>query len=243
MKNPIPAAAGIGFFAGGNPMKERRLIFIPKADHKLRQATAMTLLELLVAASLVGIIMVGVVSVDYAIRKHRQNSERDTVATMTGQALMTAIANDAMKAVGDPLGPGVVIGDDGFQEHSFCFRHDVSGTPSSYVDDQWVCYYHGSSFEYHRCVGTDPANIPPLGNVGLCNNWGTLPPENETDFGVQIIDNTTVTLVNHPVTGRFEYIDVSFTINALNDRTQPEHPINNPYHTFATRISPLGISR
>ena len=96
-----------------------------------------TLVELLIATVIVGIIMLGVVSSDYAIRKQANYAAISAIASINAQSIINHILYNASLAIGSSTDKGILIGAEigpGVQASSFCSRK-VIGPPES-----WVCY-------------------------------------------------------------------------------------------------------
>lgn len=118
---------------------------------------AVTLTELVISTAVVGIIMLGVVSSDYAIRQKSDAAFSSASSTLGVQAMINHIIRNAAQAIGDGTGAGKGILDGAINQqpdaqvgdpNTFCIRQDlnVDGsdhnplTPGNYTDDRWVCY-------------------------------------------------------------------------------------------------------
>lgn len=197
----------------------------------------MTLSELLIATILVGIVMVGVLAVDYAMHNLQKSSTTDSLLALQTSAAFIAISRDAMTSTGDSTGDptcagnnlGILCDDDG-SERSICFRHDVpdiSGnyTPFNYDDDQWQCYYNDSTALY-RCTP---------GTIGMpCSGQKLFNTNNQADFFEMNWD---------PPASPYRLLNISFTLRAIANPSEPEHPINNPVYVQSFQINPLSASR
>lgn len=190
----------------------------------------MTLTELLIATILIGIVMVGVVSVDYALRSMQKTSSSDSYLMVATSSALIQINRDAMRTNGDYANSGITSVDSG-TERSICFRQDVVNeatglyTPENFTDDQYRCYYNNSS-EFFKCnLKSSPAD-PSCNSTNGIKLYNT----NTADF-FEIITTS----------GRMEYI--TFTLKAIGDSANPEHPINNPAVIQTLNVSPLSCSR
>ena len=193
-------------------------------------------MELLVASTLVGIVMAGVISVEFAIRRSRQAASQDMVLSASMAAAMLQIIKDAQQTSGDSTTPenwqsegiyGSVVGDDRF----ICFQQDTNDL-FSYADDTWTCYLHGSSWDLHRCSGlTTPDWTACVGNM---EPTFLLPLERdvETPFFEVIRDS---------VTKKIQYIQI--TLRCLADQDQSVNPITNPRLELKSQINPFYLSR
>lgn len=107
-----------------------------------------TLSELLIATLIVSIMVVGIMSTDYAIRRIDRDSSRDTTLSLQTAALAEQYRQAAIKAIGDAQNTGIRISPTQDDETNFiCFRHDdeANPTPSNYNDDTWQCFTRLSS--------------------------------------------------------------------------------------------------
>ena len=91
-----------------------------------------TLTELIVATAIVGIVMLGVMSADYALRKQHNTVFNRTDAVLRARGIMAHIMRNANNAYGSPSDPGIVKDLPG---GTFCIR--TKTTPSVVT---WVCY-------------------------------------------------------------------------------------------------------
>lgn len=110
-----------------------------------------TLTELIIAMSIVGVIMLGVISVDLAMRKQADNSQTGTYAMLYAQSVLQPILSTAFRAVGagDDIGFWPNPWTNPFSGRSFCVR--TSMTPVN-----WVCY-------------TMTPNMSTSGDIYTCN--------------------------------------------------------------------------
>ena len=122
----------------------------------------MSLVELLVSTALVGIIMVGVVSVDYATRMSQQKASRSGLVAMHTSTTMLEIVQKAniTNGIQSVNNSRCVIC---VNTSDCCFRQDSSNTPALYTDDTFACYtkigtniYKCTRASAGSCVGTDP---------------------------------------------------------------------------------------
>jgi len=190
---------------------------------------AITLTELLVATTVIGIIMIGVVSSDSAIRKNAQNQNAGTLLTLNTRALVNVMISNASLATGyksDPgfdFPPNAVLTIQNTPPSSFCVRQDMNintkvpnNTPEDYSDDRWACYTVIAPNLYaclkasknSSCLASDTL-VGPV--VSLAVNF------NDTS------DVFSVTIVNRA------------------DPTQAKS-ISNPEVTVSARVSPPGQS-
>jgi len=219
----------------------------------LKENFGITLTELLVATVMIGIVMIGVASFSGSITRLQGSTSRSTIIAMRTKAVMARIVQDAKLAVGNnedcgkddtatpPLsnlncGWGIRTEAGGGGKLGVCFRHDLPGTPDSYSDDTWICYYKsaGANNRLFYCGATAPANVPPTNagscnlNLHLINLW-----ETEDDY-YEVIENAA---------GQLLYVEL--TISNIYDRLlgAAGDPMTNPTYVLTTRVSPPGHSR
>jgi prepilin-type N-terminal cleavage/methylation domain-containing protein len=185
----------------------------------------LTLVELLIASILVGIVMAGALSVDYAVRSLQKNDAKHHTLTSRTSAAMLQMTRDAMKTVGDINDEGISSVTCG-SECGICFRQDTDSDPNSYANDTWVCYGHGASNQLVRCSGLATA-------VPDCEGM----PQNNV---IQLSDSPFFEIVRD-ADNRIKYIEL--TIHTITNKDLAPHPLGNPTYSLTSRISPPGISR
>lgn len=179
------------------------------------QKSAMTLMELIVASALMGIMMIGLVSVDLAVRNSRESSSADALVAMQTQAAMLRINNDAVKAVGNAPSPGVST-----TSGALCVRQDTDNDPNTFIGDTWVCYWRDSvTYNIHRCTAASPqvcaGSDPQIGQAINFAYTFTLDSASKEIF------------IDFSITNRFK-------------PTLAAHPVTNPDYTISTHVSPPG---
>lgn len=114
-----------------------------------------TLVELLIAATVVGVIMMGVVSADYALRKQTQGSFTSAQSGLNAQVIVTHIINNAFLATGSNADQGIRIPATAAaaDKSSFCIRTDDPAAPAT----PWVCYsILGATEHVYTCAKAAP---------------------------------------------------------------------------------------
>jgi len=198
---------------------------------KVRTVNAITLIELLIAAILIGIVMLGAVSVDFAIRRGRQGMVQGNKIAMELEASMLQMTRDAMISTGDassPTNSGIDYDDTG-PIQNICFRYDADNDPNTYGGDEWTCYSRvASQYEILRCT----AQNFPLGADGTCPGGSQVMHENAVDF-FAINSNTTTNDIE----------SISFDLQTCDDPSQPENPTTNPCMRIQSIVNPPSRSR
>jgi type II secretory pathway pseudopilin PulG len=228
--------------------------FFYKKDVIMRgfSKSSFTLLELLVTSVLVGIVIVGAVAVDYAIRKSRQSADRASVTRGAVQQAMLRMHRDAAKVVGDesakdtatPWTSRGIFANAIGPFRTICFREDVSGTPGIFSDDNWNCYEHRSTDNHiSRCVRTNAEVliefVPGFVACDIQPQFERIIRASDPNFFTLPLDAQ-----NH-----IEYVELRVQthynchINGNTCSVLSNNPIENPQFTLTTRISPQGLSR
>ena len=132
--------------------------------------------ELLIATMVVGIIMLGVASSDFAVRKMAQGQGLRTVLDLNTRVLIEHTAKNVSMATGDKNNIGFSSSAGGTDlnvtagavpaNNYFCIREDMDnagnpnplpGTPTDYSDDHWRCYSDVGNVLY-TCLKNAPAD-------------------------------------------------------------------------------------
>lgn len=203
---------------------------------------AMTLTELIVASVLVGIVTLGLVAAEQAVRMSRQSSNRDAQISAQMQAAMMRISKDSNSTVGDFSNTGIyqyaVVND-----ITICFRH-ANGDANSYTDDLWNCWWANRS---SRALASCENLVNPVttcaGQASLLT-WTTLTFEGtyQTFYSVFDVTDGIVAPAGANITNtKISYIQID--LRSRPNPTLPEHPIENPNYRLTSRISPAGLSR
>lgn len=124
----------------------------------------LSLIELVVASTTVGIVMVGAVSFSSTITPLQAEVSDNSFATMEVTGDFMQLVRDAEQAIGDPTNSGIrkmftVFGNPKYQY--ICFRHDFDNDPMDYTGDQWHCYKKRNDEKIiYRCDPINQASIP-----------------------------------------------------------------------------------
>ena len=188
----------------------------------------MTLAELLVASILMGIVMVGVISVNYAMKRMESTTSKATLLGMQTAAAMNHITRNGLLAVGYENNPGIVLALNTPPDTSYLsFRQDTASTPGDFSDDQWVIYTDiGEANHLYTC--TQDAATGPVPQAAACDPaQSLLLLDNLSLINYQLVRDDTV-----PSTYLEVHIQTQF------DVTQPADPVRNPTYDLTTQISP-----
>lgn len=100
---------------------------------------SITLLELIIAISLLAVIILGVSAFDIAGRSFLMSSERRSQILNEQTFILEHLSKNINNVVGDASSPGIVISIGGGVSR-LDLRHEVNDTPGDYSDDEWVRY-------------------------------------------------------------------------------------------------------
>jgi len=99
----------------------------------------LTLAELIVATIIMGILMVGIASMDIGLRNMFEGTSKNTLTSSKVSLLVHHVSRTIATAIGDENNPGVA-----FSGSNIWIRTDSNITPSSYSDDDWYVYQFDS---------------------------------------------------------------------------------------------------
>jgi hypothetical protein len=179
----------------------------------------------MIASILIGLVMAGALSVDYAARSLQKDDAKYWMLTSRTSAAMLQMTRDAMKTVGDINNEGISYVTCG-SDCGICFRQDADSNPNTYTNDTWVCYGHGVSNHIVRCADL----------VSPAPNCGGMPQINV----IQLSQSPFFEVVRDS-DNRILYIDLD--IHAIADQDLPAHPLDNPTYNLISRVSLSGMSR
>lgn len=120
---------------------------------KRKRQDGLTLAELLITIMIVGIVMMGMVSVDYALRSSEQQQTRTSVATLRTSAVLQDIVTTATQAFGDSATRCIQMANLTTDATNYICMYRDFGTPSDYSDDSWLCYTRNGT-NVHKCTRT-----------------------------------------------------------------------------------------
>jgi prepilin-type N-terminal cleavage/methylation domain-containing protein len=150
-----------------------------------RSNKAFTLIEIIIASTVVAVILMGIVTSSISLQRSSKNSSNSYFVAQTTQTFLNQILLDAYKAVGNIGSPGIRIGT--VDPNTTCFYQQnvgvplveflVSGLPSIITNPvpqppQWACYTYplitdatgGDLFACRKPV----TSTGPLYGAGAC---------------------------------------------------------------------------
>ncbi len=185
----------------------------------------MTLTELLVSSVLIGIVMLGVVSVEYASKRAQENISRRSIATARVSSMMLHMAKNAALTVGDVTNIGIQTGGTGNSSYS-CFRQDVPQTPDVYSDDTWVCY-----------------TLRTTNVLYTCNNQPSPTFCADTNTTIRTLGSATAFTVTYTPSSSTQDNKVTISLTSLYDSSSPydaSDPSKNPRVIMTAEVNPMG---
>ncbi len=202
--------------------------------------SGMTLVELLVASILIGIVMIGAFSFSQAIKQIHQSTDRSTIPAARVAAALAQIIQDASFVFGDGFfdaagdNYGIFHNETG-DARTLCFRHDTDAggnplvTPGDYSDDIWVCYEHDGDGKVRRCTTTDLAAFSGCPNSRPIIALPTEPAPPPEFYAI------------NQTGGNLDSIDI--TLATRIDPAMSVDPMSNPEFSLTTTVNPWGQGR
>ena len=120
--------------------------------------SAVTIAELIISTLIVSMVVVGVFSADYALRRMGESGARDVTVNIQTRSVAESVRDSVRKVLGalvQPLTSDETGIDISTATKTICFRHDVQDgtgqfTPANNADDNWTCYTQIGTV-VHRC--------------------------------------------------------------------------------------------
>jgi hypothetical protein len=120
----------------------------------IRKISAVTLVELIIATLIVSMVIAGVFSAEYALRRTNENGSGDTQTAIQTKSLADAVRSAVKALHGDSGNHGITILLPVNTQKTICFRHDIvvgaDFTPADYTDDSHTCFTQIGTTVY-RC--------------------------------------------------------------------------------------------
>ncbi|MFT7538659.1 MAG: prepilin-type N-terminal cleavage/methylation domain-containing protein [Lysobacterales bacterium] len=144
--------------------------------HILKSNKGVTLTELIISSVLIGIIMLGVMSFSFALKRIEESTSTGASFDSTTAGFLSMFSRDVEKATGDSSNHGIITNTTGIN-NVICFRHDLIPTPPDlptphdYTDDEWVCYTQVADLiNYYTKLPSLAVGTPPCTNLVNCNS-------------------------------------------------------------------------
>ena len=192
----------------------------------MMRKTGFTLVELMIAVSLVGMIILVITAVDLASRRFVQSSNYEAKVQNSVSPILEMMVKDIARAYGQSANPGIkdTSGNSiftGSQRIEIRQLDSAPATYSDYTDDAWRAYgFDSTSKEIRRYDTCNSA-----GN-DKCNAWG---PAYEVLAKNITVCNFTRSDITAPV---------SIGLTALHDAAVEADTNTNPQVTLETSIFP-----
>jgi len=190
---------------------------LTKTKYQLLNAVGLTLTELIVATVIMGVVMVGVASVDIGIRNAFEGTTENIAVASEVSALMHHISTNVSQSTGWQGNPGIVI-----NGSKLSIRKDTNTpqTPDDLTDDGWFIYNPGlvafsvvyctANASTATCLTTDPR----LGGGRILSFTPTLNADNQ----------------------------LNVTIDGVFDPSIAVDPITNPEYLLQSTFNPSSMS-
>lgn len=193
----------------------------------MRPNAGLTLTELIISTAIVGIVMLGVVGSDYAVR-YTEKTGRDVALTEMRMArMMRHVMQNAYLAIGTSADPGIVMGNIGNNNNNYvCFRHDDDNDMRVSGADEWRCYTKNNSDEFEYCIRN---------SASFCRN------NNNPEVIGEVVD--TMYVDNPPSftmddTVGVQKIEFNFTLVTRPDIDADDDPMTNPTRVLTSSVTP-----
>ena len=206
----------------------------------LKKKSGLSLLELVITTMVVAIIVVGIASMEVALRQSEKSTSRNALLAMRTSGLMFHIRKNIELATGDATSPGVVcttvdLNGDCLPADTLYIRQENQALPVAtrtvnYNDDIWFRYRHLADHSLLFCRTDRVGDLNPVGSdcaPGVIEeNLGAL-------FSMDI----------HPQMDRVaQDFFIQVTLRNRIDMARPADPFDNPQLNLTTNISPLSSS-
>jgi Tfp pilus assembly protein FimT len=212
---------------------------------RLGNTQGLTLVELLITTSIVGMIMLGMVSIDYALRSNDQQQSRTSLVSLRTSAMMFDITSEASQAFGDVATRCIQLGNLSNNNTNYiCIYQDANGNANynaagDAAGDQWVCYTHRATNMY-KCTFT--ANNGP-NNCGPGDQLiGTVTSDVYDAPDTPVVSNNRASLaINFQITlkNRYDPTDPNANNAEYRDTIAQEYQVN-PKLLLTTQVTPTG---
>jgi Tfp pilus assembly protein PilV len=216
----------------------------------LRTTKGLSLVELLIATSIVGMIMLGMVSIDYALRANERQQTRTALIALKTSTELADITNTASQATGDIATRCIQRASNMSANNNnyICIYRDATPTPTpaDTSDDTWTCYTRRGT-NLHKC--TFAVNVQPTPNN--CANGdpviGTVTADVYDDGDAPVVPadlNPNNLDLYLQITLKNRY-DPTFpnTNGAKYSATYAQDYLTNPKIKLTTRVSPQACGR
>ena len=204
-----------------------------------KQNSGFTLAELLVTTVLIGVVMLGISSIDVALHQLERGTSRNSLMAMRTNALMFHIREHARLTTGDANNPGAICmpenpvgsGECSNATHIWIRREDPNVAPAlqtaNYNDDVWVMY-HLSGTSFFFCDRVTAGNNDPT-PITAC-------PGGATEENLGSLTGIEVSLERDRATRNFS---INITLRNRSDPLRPIDPFNNPENVLTATTYPL----
>jgi Tfp pilus assembly protein PilV len=217
--------------------------------HRSQNTKGLTLVELLITTSIVAMIMLGMVSIDYALRSNEQQQTRTSLVSLRTSAMMFDITNEASQAFGDVATRCIQMNSlTTNNTNYFCFYKDANGNAnynaaSDGTGDLWVCYSRQTT-DLHKC--TFRANVGPnhcLNGQRLSDRViGTVTADVFEAPDAPVVQNNRAALtLNFQVTlkNRYDPTNPTAATAEYRDALAQEY-LTNPKISMTSQVTPRG---
>jgi len=204
-----------------------------------RNQNGLTLVELLIATVMMGIVMLGVVAIDYTIRRTQKVSSESSEVEARATAAMVHILRNGLLATGYKGNEGirpVNIDTSALGENdSICIRQD-GGSPEIFTDDVWI-RYHCDTGTRKIIYCSDVGNIDVF--AGDCPDTAARAcAGTEFDLMAEFSVCKFYFWADDSVTTPKLYLEVD--LESIKDQSAAQDSMINPSFRATSQVSPIG---
>lgn len=185
----------------------------------LKNKNGMTLVELIAASVVTGIVMLGVASMDISLRNAFQGVSRNSIVAARASGVMHHISKNIAETTGDSQDLGVSTQTS--SPASLWIRKDpitTTGTPADYTDDGWFVYQYDSGTSSLLYCSTSAKNVACVTTIQSFPNIVSFEPtfinsSTNYDFDVSV-----------KLTSRYD------TATAADDLSNPQYSVSSIFN-------------
>lgn len=197
----------------------------------------MTLTELIISSMLIGIIILGTLSADFAIRTWQKRIEQRTLVQLDLMRAMEQILKRGRVTIGSETcdnGDGSTLCSSNFNDNALNYSEDTGLNFISFRNDSTPTIPNDEIHYEYKAVSVDDYFNLPLYTYSTTPGWN-------------LIDDNIITLTNedfftiNKIAGKVTYITIH--LETRPDPTSPVDPIRNPTYTLETSFMPAGLTQ
>lgn len=223
----------------------------------IKKNNAMTLTELVVSSILIGVVIIGTLSADFAIRTWQKRIEQRTLVHLQLTQLMEQILKDGRETVGTGVCHKIGFGGSSVapecRTYAFSFLGNDIGLGYEYKDNHsLICFRHDDiseiGYEDKICYNwSQNSTSPPRGTLTrkLASNYSSVTDTFYTSnrpLKKVICDGDVACDQNNPdINGNIIAIEIELC--ARPDLLKDKNALTNPEYCLSSSFLPIGLSQ